>query len=163
MNFLKANECLLWTLSHVKPAKVYISFQAVALVHTCISLRYLKKCLWLKILSNKIIQEYNRHCKTIIISGIDIILIFFWKMNKWIRWISGFINSGLFDYELIAIEILFTENWSLFWNSHYKFKSLNAFLISTFMLIAFVYCFKNIFILQNAFRLKLSHTVKIKS
>ena len=100
MNFLKSNECLLWTLSHVKPAKVYISFQVVALVYTCISLRYLKKCLWLKILSNKIIQVYNRHCKTIIMSGIDIILIFFWKMNKWIRWISGFINSGLFDYEL---------------------------------------------------------------
>ena len=100
MNFLKSNECLLWTLSHVKPAKVYISFQVVALVYTCISLRYLKKCLWLKILSNKIIQVYNHHCKTIIMSGIDIILIFFWKMNKWIRWISGFINSGLFDYEL---------------------------------------------------------------
>ena len=159
MNFLKANECLLWTLSHVKPAKVYISFQAVALVHTCISLRYLKKCLWLKILSNKIIQEYNRHCKTIIISGIDIILIFFWKMNK--------MNFGFHKFRVIwlwvAIEILFTENWSLFWNSHYKFESLNAFLISTFMLIAFVYCFKNIFILQYAFRLKLSHTVKIKS
>ena len=62
-------------LSHVKPAKVYISFQVVlsSCVHMYKSEIYLKKCLWLKILSNKIIQVYNRHCKTIIMSGIDIL------------------------------------------------------------------------------------------
>ena len=70
MNFLKLNECLLWTL-HVRPAK---SSQTVwgQSVHffplLCVSPRYLKKRLWLKILSNKIIQVYNHHCKTIIMS-----------------------------------------------------------------------------------------------
>ena len=70
MNFLKSSECLLWTL-HARPAK---SSQTVwgQSAHffplLCVSPRYLKTCLWLKILSNKIIQVYNCHCKTIIMS-----------------------------------------------------------------------------------------------
>ena len=153
---LKLNECLLWTL-HARPAK---SSQTVwgQSVHffplLCVSPRYLIKCLWLKILSNKIIQVYNRHCKTIIMScnSGNIILMLFLKMNKWTRWIIlGFINSGSFDYELPL------KYWSLKISSFSEIhttKSLNVFFFNLYIYAAHVCikCFKNILILQNAFR-----------
>ena len=80
---------------------MYFSFQVVALVYK--SENYVNKCLWLKILSNKIIQVYSRHCKIIIMSCnshkwhahyINVIL-----ENAEVNNINLRFHRGSFDYE----------------------------------------------------------------